>query len=481
MDKKVPLVISKFLKICFLIFAVLIGLGTFNYYCEIKKQGNLMFSISIILLVSGFFALLSICYLLAKIPDQYNYNLYVLVGLIIFFIAICLIWIFITPVQQVSDYNTFWQTAGNTLNGKHIYKMDNDYFARWPYQTGFLTYIMLVIKLFGANLRAIQLLNIVYQVIILLLVYCLTLKLFNKVVLSRWSVFLLSINLEWLVLNNRVTNQYISLVFFLLSLTLILSDKNFSWLGSGISLAIGNYLRPIGIVYFCGIVVFIVIYRLIAIPQSYRQNLFRLLSFLVTYLTLTIGFSCVIQQVGLNKYGLMNRDSIWKIVTGLNYRSGGTNRLYITKQFKKTDSRKMMQLEEKKFVRHNISELNHQHLWLNLFINKFNILWSYPSNSFDYTLFRKNYSSRIYQLLKLIGYSINTIEMILLFVGAFLSIQKKEDYDETLLLFVTIFYVIIQLIIEVQGRYRIEFTPILLVTSSLGTGLILNKVSGGTK
>lgn len=84
MDKKVPLVISKFLKICFLIFAVLIGLGTFNYYCEIKKQGNLMFSISIILLVSGFFALLSICYLLAKIPDQYNYNLYVLVGLIIF-------------------------------------------------------------------------------------------------------------------------------------------------------------------------------------------------------------------------------------------------------------------------------------------------------------------------------------------------------------------------------------------------------------
>ena len=70
--------------------------------------------------------------------------------------------------------------------------------------------------------------------------------------------------MEWFCLNNRLSNQYIAMMFFLASLYLIMCNYSIkTWLLAGIFLAIGNFLRPIGVIYLAGIIVFEVIYSII--------------------------------------------------------------------------------------------------------------------------------------------------------------------------------------------------------------------------
>lgn len=477
MGEKFSSFVSKFLSICLLIFGGLTVIGIVIYSLGLIKQQSIIFFVLFLAFsVFGFIIITGICYLLTKIPDSFVLNLLVLIGLLSFFGIIYVIWLYITPSVQYSDYGIFWRYGIKAINGNRIYHMDNNYFAKWAYQTGFLTYVMLIIKLFGAHIRYIQIFNVVYQLLILVLIYFITKKIFHKVSLSRCSVFLLGINIEWFAINNRVTNQYIGLVFILLTFLCILQDHCIGWIAGGLSLAIANYLRPLGVIYVVGIVAFGVVYRLINLPGHRLKSLLHIVTFVMSYFLLFSGLSFSVKQSGLNEYGLRNRDTTWKFVTGLNYQSEGTKRKFINNQFDLKSDRKTMQKEEKAFTRKNIRELNAKHLWIKLFIKKFNILWAYPSNSLDYTLFRKKYSLITYELLIVLSFAINSIEMFLLLFAAIAYARKQMTSGYYLLLLPLLVYTAAQLIIEVQGRYRIEFTPILVIISSLGIQLIITRM-----
>jgi hypothetical protein len=84
------------------------------------------------------------------------------------------------PQTQQSDFGAFWTTSPKALAGQPIFSYDNDYFAKWAYQTGFLVYVMTVVKIFGHHVIAIQLLNVVYQVLILYMVYLLSMQILRK-------------------------------------------------------------------------------------------------------------------------------------------------------------------------------------------------------------------------------------------------------------------------------------------------------------
>ena len=71
------------------------------------------------------------------------------------------------------------------------------------------------------------------------------------------------------------------------------------------------------------------IYSIIDDLKNGKQNFLRLLTFILTYFLLLTGFSLAVKATGLNEYGLSNRDSLWKLVTGLNYQSAGTYRKFI--------------------------------------------------------------------------------------------------------------------------------------------------------
>ena len=65
--------------------------------------------------------------------------------------------------------------------------------------------------------------------------------------------------------------------------------------------------------------------------------------------------------------------------------------------------------------------------------------------------------------------------MIFMLIGAFSLVTKKLPDKAYLLILILFAYVAAQLIIEVQGRYRIEFTPILIIYSLFGIQTVLQK------
>jgi hypothetical protein len=171
---------------------------------------------SILVFLCAIIAVVVVGYLLYKIrDDDKKINNWLLVGMLVVFLIVGLVWLSFVPNRQVSDFLTFWKNAKNVLDGTSIYKSDNDYFAKWAYQTGYLVYVSGVVKLFGYHIFVLQFLNLIYETLILLVTYKLTVKIFNNIKAARLAVLLLMINLDWFSLSSQNNNQYLgSLLFF---------------------------------------------------------------------------------------------------------------------------------------------------------------------------------------------------------------------------------------------------------------------------
>lgn len=463
------------LRSCLLIFAILMTIGALIFVKQLMFSGiwsTPKRTLAVFILTLGLIC--CSCYLLAKIPDRAVINRLIVIVLLTIFCILFLSWIYNTPLKQTSDYHTFWKYGRQAVLGRPIYYHDNNYFAKWAYQTGFLTYVIAVIKIFGANLRVLQFLNVLWQLLALILTYELAQRLFHNTAISRISLFLLGINWEWLALNSRLTNQYLALVFFLLTWILLLNDDWGSWLAAGVSLAIGNILRPLGIIFLLGIIVFSIVYRIIAHSGSWQHNLFSLLSLILIYILFITASSSLIKQTGLNEFGLKNRDSEWKLVIGLNYPTRGSYSRSLVKEFNLRDSRAVMLKQEKQVTQRHIRYLNKHHLWSSLFLQKFFTVWSNPSNTLSFALFDNNHSPQQVRWVNLCSYSITVSEIILVLIGALVLTCQRYPVSFNLLLLILFAYAAAQVIIEVQGRYRLEFEPLLVIIAAIGLDQLFN-------
>lgn len=429
---------------------------------------RLIIAISFILLIS---------YILYKMTDQKIWlNRLILIVLILIFIVIALFWVRITPRTQLSDFGNFWYRAPDVLKGQKLYAFDNDYFAKWAYQTGFMAYVMLVIKIFGYHIIAIQYLNVFYQVLTLIMVYKLSTMIFHSIKIARISVFLLLIDLDWFALNSQADNQYLGSLLFLVTFYLILKDKYWSYILGGFTLGFGAIIRPIGPVIIAGIIVFAVFFKIIRQHSFNIHSLWRLLIILGIYFAIFNFAGLLIKSSGLNQYGLSNRDTSWKFVTGLNYESSGTYDQNLVNQFDLNESRLKENTKEKTVIRQHISNLNHGDKWLELFKQKISILWSERINAIDFTEINKKISNTHYDKITLIGYLGSVAIILFSWIGSFALLKSDHTDGIFLLLLPLLAFVVIQLFIEVQGRYRIEFVPILAIISGLGVYSIFNSI-----
>src|SRR5699024_2833543 len=298
----------------------------------------------------------------------------------------------------------FWKMAPKALDGEKIFSYDNDYFAKWAYQTGFLVYVMTVVKIFGYHVIAIQLLNVLYQVLILLMVYLLAVKITKKVKLARLSVFILMIDLDWFALNSQADNQYLGMLLFLVTFYLILKDRYWSYALAGLTLGVGSIIRPIGPVIIAGIVVYALIYLLIENNSFNWSKIIKVVITLLIYQVIFSGASLAIKNSGLNSYGLTNRDSEWKFVVGLDANSDGAYDQKMVDRFNLKDSRAKMSAKEHQVIRENIANLNETHGWLKLLWYKNAKLWAQRAITIDFTGVETNHSLKTSNFIKLLGY-----------------------------------------------------------------------------
>ena len=95
-------------------------------------------------------------------------------------------------------------------------------------------------------------------------------------------------------------------------------------------------------------------------------------------------------------------------------------------------------------------------------------MWSNPSNTLSFSLFDHNHSPQQVRQANLWSYAITVSEILLVLMGAFTLAGHKYPNSFNLLLLILFAYAAAQVIIEVQGRYRLEFEPVLVIIAAVG-------------
>lgn len=426
--------------------------------------------------LSGGFSLLVLLaiYVAWRVPtDDTLLNRLFLVAIILAFMVVAFKWISVVPNIQVSDFKMFWKKSPGALMGNPLFNSPNDYFAKYAYQSGFMIYVMTIVKLFGHHIFVMQLLNVIVQGLILIVTYCLSNKLFNNIKLSRIAVIILAIDLDWFALNSQVNNQYLASLLFLLTFYLVTINKLWLYCLSGLTLSLGWIVRPIGPVILIAIICYSIWWIFNNKPKPIIIRTFAL-----TAICLMTIFSAneLIKASGLNQYGLADTDTEWKFIAGLNYDSNGMYSKQLDEMLNASSSRETNKAKEKQVLTEQIENLNNNNSWISLFAHKMSILWSRSSDVFQFTSFDKIHSQNLLRIVTIIGFLGSFTIIIFSWVGSIRLLKSKIDSRILLLTLTILGFALVELIIEVQGRYRIEFLPILSIFAGAGVDYLAEMV-----
>lgn len=398
--------------------------------------------------------------------DSKKTNNIVLISMLLVFGIVSLTWVLNVPNTQWSDFGNFWSRAPGYFKGDKLYYSDQDYFVNYAYQTGFMVYILGLVKFFGYKIFVVQFLNVVYQVLTLLITYLLANKIFNNIKIARLAVLLLMVDLDWFALNSQASNQYLGSLLYLVTFYLLFQDKLWSYILAGVTLTAGCLIRPIGPVMIAGIIVFTLIYVLMK-HKDYKTSLKFLLTLAIYFVLFSLA-GVGIKASGINEYGLSNNDPQWKFLTGLNYESSGTYSNDLNSVIDPHKNRAQNRKSEKLKVQSELKYLNQNNAWLTLFIRKTQILWSGRTMATDFTNYSQIHSTKAVTIINYLAYIGSVILIVFSWIGSLELFRTKFDDKFYLLLLPLMAFAVANLIIEVQGRYRIEFLPIISVMAGLG-------------
>ena len=242
-------------------------------------------------------------------------------GLLLFIISfvIRLAFIIVFDFPQVYDFATLLDASHMFSNGDFSFNQWF-HFHTWGYQTGFVIYQGLLLKLFHSEFL-LKLLNILYSSILVLFVYKVSKKISDEK--SARVVSLLYMFFPfYLFLNTVLVNSHLAtLLMYLGILFLIKKEKSFKdYIIASILISLGNIIRPEGII----VVLALLVYEFFLFDKSKFVNTFiRVCSFLIVYFSIGFISSFLVIKSGVNPSGLENKDPLWKFLLGFNYETCG--------------------------------------------------------------------------------------------------------------------------------------------------------------
>ena len=238
--------------------------------------------------------------------------------------ALAMAVILIVDAQPVQDFNTMYMAAQDMAKGSRAY-LDNIYFYNWAYQTGFAWYESLLLRVFGPGQFSLQVMNAVWLGGIGVLVYKLAGKLLPRRAAVGVSV-LYAVYPAPYFLAAVLTNQHIATFFLYLAVWLLVREEELSLRSSilaGIAIAVGNVMRPIGVVLILAILCWRVFRLLLKSGKDWKEQLWNEFIVVFMFYSFFSMASSAIAWSGLNPEGLSNNQPMWKFVLGFNQESSG--------------------------------------------------------------------------------------------------------------------------------------------------------------
>ena len=126
-----------------------------------------------------------------------------------------------------------------------------------------------------------------------------------------------------LFLAGVLTNQHLSVFLLYAGIYVLMSGSGLTWtrtVEAGALIALGNAMRPIGIIPLLACVIWLV---LRALTGRNWKTLLRGLGMAASYFLCGMLLSALIVGSGINPNGLANNQPMWKFVVGLNQESDG--------------------------------------------------------------------------------------------------------------------------------------------------------------
>ncbi|SHJ19817.1 ArnT family glycosyltransferase [Thermoclostridium caenicola] len=400
-----------------------------------------------------------------------------------------------TPLE--SDFKLLYEAAVLFSQGDYSFS-ELVYFRDWAYQTGFVIYQGLVVKLFGpdGSIWALKILNCLWNTGITLLIYLIAGNFFKERSSRLASVLYMGFVFP-ITFVSVLSNQHISTFFILLGLYFLMDQKLIRMkplprgLLAGLFIALGNIMRPDALLVMVSLAGYFLI--LLLRPGNGKQRLERLMQCLAVFLVYLAVNSLASQAIirsGVNTEGLRNNNFYWKFVVGLNYEHrGGYNEddyllIYgsgLTEE-KREELEKQVILERlgmgpKKFASLFMQKI--QFFWCDSALD-----WSYGhilrANKVFYLLSNPVKFSDVDAVLKDLNELFIYTAMLLSLLGVFA--RRKEEKDDRLAIPAALLLIsfVVYLLIEVQPRYAYLQQPFLFILSGMGLDFLSDRLDVST-
>ena len=392
-------------------------------------------------------------------------------------IVIRLIVILFMNFPQVSDAKTLLEAAQGFAIGDYSFN-NLPYFKIWGYQTGFVIYEGLILKIIS-NPFVLKILNIIISSLLVVFVYFMSKRLTNektaKFVALLYMIFPYHLYMNSILLNHQLATllMYLGILFILKG-----NKKIKDYIIAAVLISLGNIIRPEGIVVIFSIILF-------EIFKLKKDKMFDILKkimiFLMVYFLIGNISSFAVQKLGINNEGLNNNNPKWKFVLGFNHDSCG----YYTASDEKylSDEKVEIQIIKQRILGNPIKTAK-------LFLCKANRFWLQS----ELTAKNDMYEDKVFNILgleikfslleKIVGgfnSCLYLITLLMTLIG--LIIKIKDIANSNSLLFVILMTVTfgVYLLIEIQPRYAYFIHITIFILSSYGYQYMFEKVENFIK
>ncbi|HBN82994.1 MAG TPA: hypothetical protein DDZ89_04055, partial [Clostridiales bacterium] len=255
-----------------------------------------------------------------------------------FSFAVRLVWIYSVPTLPTSDFQLLYDASVDWAY-KDMAFVKTSYFDYWSYQLGYTWLQSRFIGIFGEGYGAIKFINCILSSLTVMVGYQTAKKLFgpNGALITG---MLLACDICLVTMTSVLTNQHIAILLFYIGFYLIACSENKIgiWALAGVVIALGNMMRPLGVVVLAATVGYGLLFAqgrnegekplfhnglLIKAKRFASTKLILVVVLAVAYLLTGFFINRAFIQSGVTDKPLGNKDPLWKFVAGFNYETKG--------------------------------------------------------------------------------------------------------------------------------------------------------------
>lgn len=438
-----------------------------------------------------FFLFLLTCMVLLCIGLNYLLKIFkpapvfFLSAMIIIAILLRLFWILNVNTDLFSDFKGYFDYGAQIAKG--FPHFPNNLYELFPFTVGYPILLAGLFKIFGISLFTVKLFNIFCSVILIVLIYLITNKIFNRKA-AYFASFIFAIWPTQIMYTSVPATEHIFIVFFMLSiyLTFLIAKsegKNKVILSVilGISIMFAQFIRPVALMLIPSIFIYIFI---IQTKKKFIKTLLNktaicliiLASYLLCY---SVLYCSVFNYTGVD---LSKTSAGYSLLMGTNLAHGGGWNADDAKIIDEFNG--IPEIVQKEAMKRGIDRIKKDPVKFiagALFIKE-NFLWSDEGYGYYWSTQTLASESGFAKYLEANNQSTHCIyQIVYIFIlimalfGSIVAFRKKIFEIIPMLLYSLSIFASF-LFLEVQGRYAFPVMPLLIVLSGFGIAQILDKI-----